>query len=122
MLKKMLQDQDDDAMQWAAFLHAWHEHYKGDQILASLLARDIKAGSTCDEESKSTLAGLYHALPDDLADIHKGDFKRRLGKALSYRVGTRFDESGLHLIKGEPDKRSGAVYWSVAMPETEQPL
>jgi hypothetical protein len=111
--------QDDDALQWAAFLHAWRAHYKGDQILSSLLAKDIKAGSGNDDEHNDTRVGLYNALPDDLSDIHKGDFKRRLGKALSYRVGTHFDESGLHLVKGEPDPRSGAVYWSVAFPEQE---
>ena len=111
-----LQEQDEDALQWAAFLHAWLAHYHRNQILASVLAKDIKVGSTLDEVD-STLVGLYNALPDDLTDIQKGDFKRRLGKALSYRVGTQFDESGLHLVKGEPDKRSGAVYWSVAFPE-----
>ena len=59
--------------------------------------------------SNDTKARLYNALPDDLTDIKKGDFKRRLGKALAYRVGTQFDESGIHLVKGDPDKRSGAV-------------
>jgi hypothetical protein len=114
-----LQEQDDDALQWAAFLHAWRSHYQGDQILASLLARDLKAGSTADEsESLQGVAGLSNALPDELADIHKGDFRRKLGKALAARVGTRFDESGLHLVRGEPDKRSGAVFWSVAGPES----
>ncbi|WP_235932487.1 hypothetical protein [Dictyobacter arantiisoli] len=110
--------QDDDALQWAAFLHAWQAHYKSNQLLSSLLAKDLKAGSVSDEEENNTLADLYNALPDDLTDIHKGDFKRRLGKALSYRVGTQFDDTGIHLVKGEPDKRSGAVYWSVALPET----
>ncbi|EFH90810.1 hypothetical protein [Ktedonobacter racemifer] len=112
-----LQEQDEDALQWAAFLRAWLAHYHLNQILASVLVKDIKAGSTLDE-IESTLVGLYNALPDDLTDIQKGDFKRRLGKALSYRVGTQFDESGLHLVKGEPDKRSGAVYWSVALPDS----
>lgn len=109
-----LQEQDDDAQQWAAFLHAWKAHYKNDQILASLLAKDIRAGVA--EDADSTLAGLYQALPDELTDIQKGDFRRRLGKALASRVGARYDESGLHLVKGAPDKRSGAVYWSVAEP------
>ncbi len=117
-----LQEQDDDALQWAAFLRAWKLHYKNDQILSSLLAKDIKSGSTDDSERNQGVAGLYNALPDELTDIHKGDFKRRLGKALSYRVGTRFDESGLHLVKGEPDKRSGAVYWSVVGTDPEPDL
>jgi hypothetical protein len=66
------------------------------------------------------VAGLYNTLPDELADIHKGDFRRRLGKALSARVGTRFDESGLHLVRGERDKRNGTVYWSVAEPDPSE--
>jgi hypothetical protein len=122
-----LQEQDDDAQQWAAFLRAWKAHYKRDLILSSQLAKDIKAGSTADESaSLEGVAGLYNTLPDELADIHKGDFRRRLGKALSARVGTRFDESGLHLVRGERDKRNGTVYWSVAEPEAlqedEEPL
>ncbi|GHO44112.1 hypothetical protein [Ktedonospora formicarum] len=63
-----LQEQDEDALQWSAFLHAWHAHYHQDHILASVLAKDMKAGSLV-EGGKSTLAGLYNALPDDLADI-----------------------------------------------------
>lgn len=112
-----LQEQDDDAVQWAAFLHAWHAHYKNDQILASLLAKDIRAGSA--EDADSSLARLFQAVPDELADIHKGDFRRRLGKALASRVGARYDESGLHLVKGPPDTRNGSIYWSVAEPKDE---
>ena len=116
-----LQEQDDDAQQWAAFLRAWKAHYKRDLILSSQLAKDIKAGSTADESaSLEGVAGLYNTLPDELADIHKGDFRRRLGKALAARVGTRFDESGLHLVRGERDKRNGTVYWSVAQPEAPE--
>jgi hypothetical protein len=116
-----LQEQDDDAGQWAAFLHAWKAHYNRDQILVSQLAKDIKVGSTAEEGSTKLegLADLYNALPDDLTDIQKGDFRRRLGKALSSRVGTRFDDSGLHLVKGDRDKRNGSTFWSVAQPEEQ---
>ncbi|GHO55910.1 hypothetical protein [Ktedonobacter robiniae] len=68
-----------------ALLHAWYAYYQHSQILASLLARDFKAGSTSEDEN-GTLSGLYTALPDDLAAIQKGDFRQQLGKALSYRV------------------------------------
>ncbi|GHO76073.1 hypothetical protein KSD_38440 [Ktedonobacter sp. SOSP1-85] len=109
-----------------AIVRAWTAPENADQSYLNACARIIsKARSwrrclrSTIEDEKGTLAGLYNALPDDLADIQKGDFRRRLGKALSYRVGTQFDESGLHLVKGEPDTRSGAVYWSVAFPEPE---
>ncbi len=74
--------------------------------------RDIKAAAQ--ENHQTSGADLYNVLPDDLADIHKGDLKRRLGKALASHVGSQFDESGLHLEKAATDRRSGAIYWKVA--------
>ena len=74
--------------------------------------RDIKAAAQENHQASGT--DLYSALPDDLADIHKGDLKRRLGKALASHVGSQFDESGLHLEKAATDRRSGAIYWKVA--------
>ena len=67
-------------------------------------------------------ADLCNALPDELTVIHKGDFKRRLVKALASRVGSQFDESGLHLVKAATDRRSGAVYWQVAGMQVSQVL
>ena len=105
-------------MQWAAFLHAWQEFYKEDEVLTATVAKDIKAGSLPD-----AMIGvqLYDTLPDELStDMHKGDLKKRLGKALSQRVGSQFDESGLHLVKSRVDKRSGAIYWKVAGMQVSQ--
>jgi hypothetical protein len=102
---------DSDAQQWAAFLHAWQATYGAREVLVADLVRDLKAGAL---DHAVTGADLYNALPDDLTDIHRGDFRRRLGKALASRVGSQFDESGLHLVKASTDRRSGAVYWQLA--------
>ena len=80
-------------------------------MLVADLVRDLKAGVL---DHAVTGADLYNALPDDLTDIHRGDFRRRLGKALASRVGSQFDDSGLHLVKASTDRRSGAVYWQLA--------
>ncbi|MBV9690537.1 MAG: hypothetical protein JO202_12620 [Ktedonobacteraceae bacterium] len=113
-LDALYEQADDDAMQWAAFLHAWHDLYKEQEVPVSQLAKDIKNGSFDGGDTTLGVAGLYNALPDDLSDIQKGDFKRRLGKALASRVGSLFDESGLHLERVRTDKRSGVAYWRVA--------
>ncbi|GCE18664.1 hypothetical protein [Dictyobacter kobayashii] len=113
-LNELYEQGDDDAQQWAVFLRVWHDFYQNTPVLVSTLAKDIKTGSFDDGDTGLGVAGLYNALPDEVSDTKKGDFKRKLGKALSARIGTQFDESGLHLIKAGSDKRSGAVFWSVA--------
>ncbi len=112
--EELYEQADNDALQWAAFLHAWHDTYGEREVLVAEMVRDLKAGAQ--EHADSTGAGvdLYSALPDDLDDIRKGDFKRRLGKALASHVGSQFDESGLRIERGSKDSRSGAVYWKVA--------
>jgi len=89
-LDHLYEQADSDTQQWAAFLHAWHTTY----------------GAALGAE-------LYTALPDELSDLYKGDFRRRLGKALSAHVGSRFDESGLHIERGGTDTRNGSIYWKV---------
>ena len=110
---------DSDAQQWAAFLHAWQATYREREVLVADVVRDLKAGLL---ENAAVGADLYNTLPDELTDIHKGDFRRRLGKALASRVGSQFDESGLHLVKAATDRRSGAVYWQVAGMQVSQVL
>ena len=75
------------------------------------LVRDLK---TAVLESANVSTDLFNALPDELTDLHRGDFRRRLGKALASRVGSQFDDSGLHLVKASTDRRSGAVFWQLA--------
>jgi len=110
-LDALYEQADDDAAQWAAFLHAWYEHYGEREVLAAEVEKDLQAATML-----NAIVGvdLYNALPDELTPIDKGNFKRRLGKALSARVESQFDESGLHFVKVRADRRSGAVYWKVA--------
>jgi hypothetical protein len=109
-LDHLYEQADSDTQQWAAFLHAWQVTYGEREVLGAEVVRDIKAGM---QDSAVTGADLYNTLPDELADVYKGDFKRRLGKALSSRVGSHFDESGLHLERGGTDTRNGSIYWRV---------
>jgi hypothetical protein len=54
---------------------------------------------------------LRAALPEDLGDIDPvSNFQRRLGKALLKRVGRRYGESGVHLVK--LGTKQGAVVWA----------
>ena len=105
---------DNDALQWAAFLHAWYGTYGEREVLAADLVRDIKAAAEAGANETAGTSDLYSTLPDDLADIRKGDFKRILGKALASHVGSQFDDSGLHIERGSRDSRNGSFYWKVA--------
>jgi len=110
-LDQLYEQADEDAVQWAAFLHAWRDYYQEEEVLTATIAKDIRAGAL---DEAIIGVQLYNTLPDELSDLHKGDLKKRLGKALSQRVGSQFDASGLHLVKSSVDKRSGAIYWKVA--------
>jgi hypothetical protein len=112
--EELYEQADNDALQWAAFLHAWHDAYGEREVLVAEIVRDLKAGAEGSGSANTEAAELYSALPDDLDDLRKGDFKRRLGKALAAAVGSQFDESGLHIERGRKDSRSGAIYWKVA--------
>jgi len=55
---------------------------------------------------------LRATLPEDLGDLDPvSNFQRRLGKALLKRVGRRYGESGIHLVK--LGTKQGAVVWAV---------
>jgi hypothetical protein len=57
-------------------------------------------------------AKLRSTLPEDLGDLEPAAaFKKRLGKAFLKRVGRRYGESGIHLVR--VDTNQGAVVWGV---------
>jgi hypothetical protein len=118
-LDELYNQADSDTQQWAAFLHAWQATYGEREVLAADVARDLKESPL---ENSIAVTDLYNALPDELTDIHRGDFRRRLGKALAAHVGSQFDESGLHLVKASTQRRSGAVYWQIAGVQVSQVL
>jgi len=109
-LDHLYEQADSDTQQWAAFLHAWQATYGEREVLAADVVRDLKAGAA---DGAALGAELYTALPDELSDLYKGDFRRRLGKALAAHVGSRFDTSGLHIERGGIDTRNGSIYWKV---------
>jgi hypothetical protein len=109
-LDHLYEQADSDTQQWAAFLHAWQATYGEREVLAADVVRDLKAGAA---DGAALGAELSNALPDELSDLYKGDFRRRLGKALAAHVGSRFDTSGLHIERGGIDTRNGSIYWKV---------
>ena len=114
-LNDLYAQSDNEAVQWAAFLQAWRDLYQEEEVPVSQLAKDIKSGSFDGGDTTLGVAGIYNALPDDLADVQQGDFKRRLGEVPSNcALAHLFDESGLHLEKARKEKRSGIGYWKVA--------
>ena len=55
---------------------------------------------------------LRSVLPEDLGDFEPvGSFQRRLGKAFHKRVGRRYGESGVHLVR--LGTKQGAVVWAL---------
>jgi hypothetical protein len=110
-LQTLHEQADNEAIQWSAFIHAWHGRYQDREVLVAEVVKDIM---------RATSNELASALPDDLSDIHTDDLKRRLGKALAQPVGSRFDESGLHFVRASLNRRSGAVYWKVTGMQVSQ--
>lgn len=102
-LDEMYKQSDPTTAAWEAFLHQLHQWmpksgFKGADITVRL--RD-------DDEMRA-------ALPEDLGDLEPlGSFQRRLGKALLKRVGRRYGESGVHLVR--LGSRQGVVVWAVRL-------
>lgn len=104
-LEQMYEANDDETTAWLVFLSAWHNKLQNSTFniatLATKLAEDFE---------------LRDALPDDLGAVFHSDhgkFKIRLGKALKRRVGRRYGDDGLHLVRGDDVARKVAT-WSVA--------
>ncbi len=99
---------DDDTPAWAAFLEAWFETYGREPVTTAMVARDIK---------EDTKLKLLEALPGELGDPADKGFTRRLGRALTRRMDTRFlrqDEAGtLRITRAGEQKR--AIAWCVEL-------
>jgi hypothetical protein len=95
---------DDETPAWAAFLAAWGQECP-EPATAAELTQAIKQGGR-----------LHDALPPDLADALETakSFSRRLGKALSRRVETRFPAEGGRTARVVRAGASGRVIlWKV---------
>src|SRR6266849_3028218 len=57
--EELYEQADNDALQWAAFLHAWREAYEEREVLVADIVRDIKAAAQ--ENSSAVGVDLYNA-------------------------------------------------------------
>jgi hypothetical protein len=82
---------DDEAAEWQAFLSALADKYRDGLFTGADVMSDLEYNST-----------LRDCLPEELAEAfgRQGvSFARRLGKALSARVGRRYGPESLHVVK-----------------------
>ncbi len=108
-----------EEMEWEAFLLAWREAFGRGAVTVAEVVRILDG----EDDPAGPRMGSNH-LPGDLAYAwsrqasgHGGSFTRKLGKALSLREGTRFGESGVHVVRDGERKRS--VSWRVVSLATE---
>jgi hypothetical protein len=100
-LDELYKQSDPTTAAWEAFLIQLHERmprsgFKGSEVVSRVR-----------EDGE-----LRAVLPEDLGDLEPmASFQRRLGKALLKRVGRRYGDRGVHLVR--VGTRQGAVVWSV---------
>ena len=99
---------DDDTPAWAAFLETWFETYGCEPVTTAMVAKDLK---------EDTNLRLLESLPGELGEPADKGFTRRLGRALTRRMDTRFlrrDEAGtLRITRAGEQKR--AIAWCVEL-------
>lgn len=101
--EEMYELADESARQWEGFLQALSEAYPHESFSAKNLAERLGADQV-----------LRDALPDKLDNTEKpGSLSRRLGKAFSKRVGTRYGDNNVHLERDGEEKR--ATKWRVVV-------
>jgi len=105
-LDLMHTEADEESQQWELFLTAWHQFYGDAPVTVAELAFGIKNGCV----------NLGAALPDELFLALGSDearFHRKLGQALSERVGRRYGDAGLHLERAGISHH--ATLWRVVL-------
>jgi putative DNA primase/helicase len=102
-LDELYKQSDPTTTAWESFLVELHLRLPKSGFKAAELAVRVRE----DHE-------LRASLPEDLGDLEPAaSFQRRLGKALLKRIGRRYGDSGVHLIR--LGTRQGAVVWGVRM-------
>lgn len=104
-LEEMYESSDESTPQWEAFL----------QALATAFGEDCFTAKQVMERIASEDRALAETVPDELADVLEkpGSFQKRLGRAFSKQVGTRYGDSGMHLERAGEEKR--ATKWKVSL-------
>jgi hypothetical protein len=100
----LYEESDSDEVQWAGFLQVLHEVFYGEPFTLADVVEKLRAKTSREghlAESTTQAATLRAALPDYLAEAvdREGFFQRRAGKCFAERVGRRFGESQVHLLR-----------------------
>jgi hypothetical protein len=97
---------DSESVQWEEFLQVLHEIFYGHAFTVAEIAEILNEKSWNEDrrasEPSKRAAALRRTLPDFLAEVmdRDGFFQRRAGKCFAERVGRRFGESEMHLVRG----------------------
>ena len=101
----MLEQADEDAPQWEAFLVAWQDEF-GDEA--------VTTAQVADRLDSALAADLRAALPGHLADAltdKSKSFTRRLGRALAAIQDRRFNDASLRVTRATKDEHKNAHRW-----------
>lgn len=114
-LQTFLNEADDMALQWEAFLDEIQLVYDTAWFTVGKIVLEVRQGTP--------LAPARFTVPDSLADVDRkkeGGLERALGKSFAKRLGTRFGERELHLER-RIDKHTKQAEWRVlvGVPATE---
>jgi hypothetical protein len=118
-LEEMYSQANPSAGQWEAFLDAWHECYgnarKRLAEVAANLQSTVSKFSAMSGEIEPAFVRLREAIPDDLNIDIEGSadsLKKKLGKALSRKVGVRHGDRQIHVRK-TTDAHAKTELWCV---------
>ena len=118
-LEEMYSQTNPTSGQWEGFLEAWRAVYGKNgkrvaEVVADLRSTMSQFGSMT--EIDTAMIALREAIPDDLNIEIEGSVdatKKRLGKALSRKVGVRHGEDQLHVRRMAPDSDAKVERWAV---------
>ncbi len=103
----MLEQADEDAPEWEAFLLAWQDEFGDEAVTTAQVADRLDAALAAD---------LRAALPGHLADALTNkakSFTRRLGRALAAVQDRRFNDAGLRVTRAAKDEHKNVQTWKV---------
>jgi hypothetical protein len=111
-LQQFLEEADDNALQWEAFLSDIATFTNGAWFKTALIVQDVRSGTP--------VAPSRLTLPDSLGDVDRrkeGSLERALGKSFAKRLGTRFGDDEVHLER-KVDKHTKQSDWRVLSRES----
>jgi hypothetical protein len=112
-LEEMYQMADEESEEWEAFLRRWYEIFGDVAQPVSVVVKHIR-------DEVGVEGALSDVLPDDISSIPERtvdgkpvSIEKRLGKALSKKLGVRYGDDGIHLEKTGEGKK--AKLWCVKL-------